>query len=363
MMAVWIIGTILAFLVLIEIGCRLYYEHRFGIPFHSRVMGEYPYNSFVEQTDVPLYYRFKKNFHSSRVAINRFRCRGKEPAVDGRKKRIMVIGESMYFGAKLYREETLWSHRLEKILQDSGYGDWEVINAGNPMYNSVQHRILWEQELREAKPDILILNMGGNDITQAWMMGSQWKPGIPWPWKFILALERKSPWWAKLLSRTCFYFLLRRNLTARKPFIFQDDAFAWEACLQTIQENFSAITKNAREAGAKVGYITFAVACDLIPKPGDRRKLDAIQANWEPFSKGNILYTYKLLDFFRNKVCPQLDTPFIDLQKAFNIHPRRYELFLDIAHWNARGMRVVAETLFRELVRLGWLDAGGKEDG
>ena len=77
----------------------------------------------------------------------------------------------------------------ERILADKGHPEWEVINAGNPTSNSYQHRLLWEQELSRTRPDILLIEIGGNDVSQAWMMDSRWKPGTTWPWRFIMALE------------------------------------------------------------------------------------------------------------------------------------------------------------------------------
>ncbi len=360
MIIVWTAGIFFILFILVESFARLYHRFRFKIPFHSRVMGEYPYSQFVEQTDPPLFYRFKKGFRSPMIHINRFRCRGEEPAEDGQKKRIMLIGESMYFGVKLRHEKELWSCRLEHLLKEHGYSNWEVINAGNPMYNSVQHRLLWEQDLCRAKPDILLINMGGNDVTQAWMMGAQWEPGAPWPWNFITALERKSPWWNKFLSRFCFYFLLRRSITARRPFSRQDEIFKWEQCLKTIHENFISIAEDAEKAGAKVGFISFAPASDKAPRSEDHPKLEAIQSNWKTFAEGSFPYVYQMNDSFREDVCPQYGCPYIDLMKVFHACPNRYELFFDIGHWNAGGMRVVSNTIFEELENLRWLERGKK---
>ena len=353
----WILGILFLLFVLLEIGCRLYHMHRYGIPFHSKVVGEYPYSQFVERVDPPLHYRFRKGFRSPMVNINRFHCRGKEPAADGAKKRILVIGESMYFGVKILNEEDLWSNQLERLLKLHGYTDWEVINAGNPMYNTVQHRAFWEQVLRRVQPDILLLNMGGNDLTQAWMMGSQWTPGAPWPWKFIMALERRSPWWNKILSHFCFYFLLRRKtMTARQGFIPQDDTFKEEECQRVIWENLRSIADDAKKNGTKVGILSFGVAVDLVPRPEDERKLDAIQANWKEHSEGNMGTMIKYFEALKEEFCPKFDLPYIDMQEAFRRNPRRFECYFDLGHWNKRGMRWVAKTLFEELYRLGWLD-------
>ncbi len=356
MFILWTLAGILALLVLAEMGARIYHRRAYLIPFRSKVIGEYPYRSFIEKVEPPLAYRFKKGFRSPMVTINRFRCRGPEPAPDGRKKRILLIGESPFFGVKLRSEQQLWSARLEARLAAGGYGDWEVLNAGNPTYNSYQHRLLWEQDLREIRPDILLVEIGGNDVSQAWMMGRRWQSGTPWPWKFIMALERKSPWWNHVLSRFCIYFLFRRRMTERKGFPRWDEAFQWDACLESIAGNYRAIVDDARRAGARVACLPYAPAFDPDPTPDQARSMAAIQANWKSFMEGRAEYDLRLFDFIRDTIAADLDLPFIDLDAAFRRHPRRYELYLDLAHFNAGGMDVVADTLYDALQNFGWLD-------
>jgi len=162
----WLCLAIIGIAILLEICARIYHRLHFRLPFHSKVIGEYPYRSFIEKVPPPLYYRFKKGFKSPKVNINRFYCRGPEPAPDGEKNRIMVIGESNFFGAKLKKEKHLWSIKLEKILKNYGYGNWEVLNAGNPTYNTFQHHYLFENSLKDAKPRILLIEIGGNDVSQ-----------------------------------------------------------------------------------------------------------------------------------------------------------------------------------------------------
>ncbi len=354
MTGLWIILGLIGLALALELGARIYHRRYYGIPFHSKAIGEYPYNSFIEKVDPPLHYRFKKNFHSPLVNINRFRCRGPEPAPDGEKKRLLVIGESNFFGARLRREKELWSVKLQKMLDARAPGKWEVLNAGNPTYNSFQHRRLWEEELHRIKPDILVVALGGNDVSQAWMMGGKWTPGVPWPWEFIMALERKSPWWNRLLSRFCFYFLMRRRMTERKAFPRLDPDFKWEACLEAVAENYRAIVEDARRRGIKVASAPYAPAYDLEVSPEDGRKLEAIQSNWRTFVEGRGQYDYGFIDTLRGKWSRELEMPCIDMASAFKNHPKHYELYLDLVHWNAAGMSVVAETLYQTIDRLGW---------
>ncbi len=353
--------ALLLVLVLAETGARLYYRLKFGLPFRSKAIAEYPYSRFIEKVDSPLGFRLKKGFRSSMVNINRFCCRGPEPAPDGTRKRIMLIGESNFFGVKLFKESQLWSAVLEKILAQNGHGRWEVLNAGNPTYNSYQHRLLWQQELRRARPDILLVEIGGNDISQAWMMGSRWKPGAPWPWKFIMALERKSSWWNRLLARFCLYFFLRRRMTERKSFPRWDDQVQLEKCLDFVGQNFRRITRDALDMGAKVACLPVAFAYDRQVSPDKARCLEAIQANWRSFVEDRAEYDFSLSEYLRNTLCPELQIPMIDLEKALANHPRRYRLYLDLAHFNPAGHRAVARIIYEHLCKFGWLDAGGQK--
>jgi lysophospholipase L1-like esterase len=352
------IGLILI-LGVVELCARIYYRLKFLIPFKSRFIEEYPYGQFIKKLDPPLEYRFKKGFRSKLVNINRFRCRGPEPAPDNTKKRLMLIGESIFFGVKLRHENQVWSARLEKILAERGFENWEVINAGNPTYNSYQHRLLWDQDLSKAKPDILLIEIGSNDVSQAWMMGSKWKPGTPWPWKFIMALERKSPWWNKLLSRFCLYFFFRRNTTERKKFPREDDNIQWEHCLDFIEKNYKAIIQSAQKQGIKVALVGFCFAYDLKITKNQARSLEAIQANWQSFIKGRAEYDHGLTESVK-QICKKFNIPYIGLDTAFRNHPQRYRLYLDLAHYNSQGMEFVAETLYNNMIKYGWLDQNTK---
>ncbi len=339
-----------------EAIARIYYRFKFLIPFKSKAIGEYPYSKFIEKVDPPLEYQLKKNFHSDMVNINRFRCRGPEPAFDGAKKRIMLMGESIFFGVKLRKEKQLWSVQLEKMLNEKELNKWEVLNAGNPTYNSLQHRILWDTDLKKAKPDILIIELGGNDVSQAWMMGSKWKPGTPWPWNFIMALERKSPWWNKILSMSCLYFFFRRNITERKSFPRWDEEMQWDECTDYIKKNYEKIVRDAKESGIKVACISYALAYDINTTEKQQRSLEAIQANWKNFTKERAEYDYKLLDIMREEICPYLDIPYIDLYSEFRCHPKRYQLYLDLVHFNSEGMKVTAKAIYDSLSEFGWID-------
>ena len=357
MILVWAILVAVCSALIMEGLSRIYYRIHYLVPFKPKIVGEYPFKRFVVEEDPPIYYTFKKGFHSPIVNFNRYGIRGPEPATDGSKKRILVIGESYIFGVKLRKEEDLWSIQLEKKLAQNGHGAWEVLNAGNPGYNTFQHRAFWERELRGIKPDILLIGIGINDITQAWLMGSQWKRGAPWPTEFILALERRSPWWNKVVGRSCLYFLARRLTSGeiRNPFTPKDDGFQWEKCTEAIFSNYRAIIEDAKSMGANAATFQGALAYDLQLTHEDKRRIGSIQRNWKTFLVGKGCYDYEFLDTLAHGFTEEMDVPHMNLAEKFRRHPRRFELYLDLGHVNGMGMTVYAEAIYEQINKLGWL--------
>jgi lysophospholipase L1-like esterase len=351
-----LIACVLAALVLAEVAARIFHRLKYLTPFHSKVIGEYPFSQFLEKTGPPLYFRFKKNFHSPMVNINRLRCRGPEPAPDGTKKRLLVMGESYLFGVKLRKEEQLWSSILQRLLDESMPGQWEVLNASNPGYNANQHLELWRQELKKTKPDIVIAAMGGNDIAIASLMGPKWQPGAPWPLDFIMALERKSPLWNKFLSRFCLYFLWRRLKKGppKSNFAASEQGIPREACHENIKQNYRALVREARDMGAKVACTFYAPAVDFDLDPRDQRRAASIQANWKETLETRTSFDLKLMKVIKEELCPELELSFIDFFSVFRSHPKRFEMYFDLAHWNQRGMPLVAQTIMNEIDKLGW---------
>lgn len=350
-----LLGLGLAVMASLEGVARIYYGRRFRMPWRSRRIGEYPYDRFIEKARPPLFFRFKKGFRSSQITINRFGMRGPEPAPDGLKDRILVIGESAFFGARLPRERDLWSRRLEERLHGAGYTGWEVLNAGVPGYNAVQYRTWWEEELKATRPSILLLEMGANDMTQAYVMGSRWKPGAPWPWEFIMRQQRKSPWWNRFAVHSCAYFLWRRQkMTERRGFESRNGRFQYEECLSTVEKEARYIVDQARSMGIRVAFTSITPAYDEDSLEKSPPQLDAIQSNWRENMRTSGIWLIRLSREWSERFSGEVNCPVIDLMKPFWDHPKRFQLYLDVFHWNRLGHDFTAEVIFNGIKRLGW---------
>ncbi len=349
-----ILGGLLVAGACIETGSRIYYKNKFKLPWKSKVIGEYPYNEFLEKADAPLYFQFKRGYRSKLVNINKYGMRCSEPSND-KKKKLLLIGESMFFGPKILNEKGLWCYELKNILRENGINDWDILNAAFPGYNVIQYLTWWKNTLKSIKPDVLIIELGGNDITQAYVFGEQWKPGLPWQWEFILKQQRKSKWWQKLLFHSCGYFLYRRKkLTERKGFESSSNVFKYEECKKSILEVATEIINEAKAMGTKVILTTIAMAYSPDSIKEDPPQLETIQSNWRESLETTGLAMIEFNDYWVNKFSNAISAEPMNLMDIFWNHPKRYEMYLDVGHWNERGHKVTANAIFDKVKNLGW---------
>uniref|UniRef100_A0A7C4RNL8 SGNH/GDSL hydrolase family protein n=1 Tax=Desulfatirhabdium butyrativorans TaxID=340467 RepID=A0A7C4RNL8_9BACT len=354
----FVVFALIGLILLAEGISRLAFLVYFHIPFHDRRIAEYPYRLYLEKTDPPVHVVFKKGFRSPKVNINRFGLRGDEPAVDGTKRRILVVGESPFFGPKLRDESLIWSKQLQQKLAKSGHEDWEVINGGTPLYNSAQHWYFWENALSEVNPEILVVALGANDVAQMTVFGERWQPGVHWPFEFLLKLERKGTWWNSFLSRFCFYFWLRRLFegAAPKGFPRGEGALPWVACKQHILNQYRNFYEFARQKGVRIAFSNSLPAYNLEVTAEDERRLSSIQRNYRESIERDGYYLFDLRDAVANQLCPELNIPYLDLKIDLDQFPHRYECWYDLGHWNERGMTFMADVLYKRIDQLGWWD-------
>lgn len=103
--------------------------------------------------------------HSHPVAINSYGFRDREHLVTPEfgTFRILCIGDSLTFGDGVAIEDT-YPKQLETVLNESGTGKFEVINAGVPSYDTWQEVMFFRIKGVRFEPRIVILGFYGNDI-------------------------------------------------------------------------------------------------------------------------------------------------------------------------------------------------------
>ncbi len=79
-------------------------------------------------------------------------------------RRVLVLGDSIAFGFGV-AEDATFSHLLEQRLNAEGTGTrWEVINAGQPAFNTTQEVTYFAREGIAFDPDTVIIAVYWNDI-------------------------------------------------------------------------------------------------------------------------------------------------------------------------------------------------------
>lgn len=346
-----------AALILAEVLSHVAFRMYYGVPFHDRRIANYPYADFVEWVDPPLHYIYKKGFRSRTVNTNRFRLRGADPAEDGVKRRVLVLGESNFFGAKLRDEQCLWSNTLSQLLIKEGHGDWEVLNGGSAQYNCSQHWHFWAGELERVKPEILIVSFGGNDISQMNVMGEKWNTQAHWPKDFLLKLlERKVPRWRNLLEPFCLYFFLRRIIKENAPPRFGKGPgqLPWAECKRHILDQYRKFCDDARGKGIRIAFTAPFGVYSRVVNAAEEKRLCAIQGNYRQSIDRDAFYIFDITDTLMHELCSELEVPYLDLKEDFDAYPRRFECWYDLMHWNERGMKVIAQSLYKRIHQLGW---------
>jgi lysophospholipase L1-like esterase len=107
------------------------------------------------------------------VSTNEMGLRGRPVPPKGKAVRILAIGDSCTFGIGV-DDDLTWPAQMEKVLNQTGGGGFEVINAGVPGYSAFQGlRYLAERGL-SLQPDIVIAGFGFND-SSSWASRSDFE--------------------------------------------------------------------------------------------------------------------------------------------------------------------------------------------
>ncbi|MCY3572829.1 MAG: SGNH/GDSL hydrolase family protein [Chloroflexi bacterium] len=79
--------------------------------------------------------------------------------------RIVALGGSTTYGGYLAGYESAWPHKLERLLVDDyGYSQVEVVNAGVPAYSSYETAVNFLLRVQDLGPDMIIMYHATNDV-------------------------------------------------------------------------------------------------------------------------------------------------------------------------------------------------------
>lgn len=81
-------------------------------------------------------------------------------------RRVLFLGDSVTFGARVADDEALFSAQVEALLRERSSVVVECINAGVGGYSPWQEAILLREECKDYDPDVVVLMFVLNDVTE-----------------------------------------------------------------------------------------------------------------------------------------------------------------------------------------------------
>ena len=155
------------------------------------------------------------------------------PAKQAGTKRVLVIGDSYTWGYAVAEEEA-YPQAAERLLEDRGRRDLEVINGGIPDYNSRQERQLLAQLIPVYQPDAVFLAYVVNDAEPSTAMPIAPEETYRHAYSWFLAS------WADHLNRRVFR---RHLLPSAKDNVgssyldgFEEGSVKWRDSREAIRE-------------------------------------------------------------------------------------------------------------------------------
>jgi len=277
------------------------------------------------------------------VFINSKGFRGAEFNIekDPKKIRVIMMGDSVTFG--ITPENCPYPTQLQELFNQKYSNKVEVINAGVEGYSSEYVLKRLKYDILQYKPDIITVYVGWNDLYAV-------NPLSPWSSKKLTGL-------ANFLNKFYLYKAFRRVIfLSIKPKIEQK--FMNNTYNQNIEdiyqkfepviykENLKKIIETARENKIKLVLINLASILSDKMTENDIKKVHYpyFTSDIEKLKILQNRYNIAIEDIAKEEVT------LIDLNKAINQIPDKGKLFFDTMHPYCEGQKIIAETIFNDLI-------------
>ncbi|PIS14390.1 hypothetical protein COT64_02890 [Candidatus Shapirobacteria bacterium CG09_land_8_20_14_0_10_39_12] len=345
--------VLLIFLIVAELGIRAIL---FLTPLGNKSLNLDPY----EEPDPNFGWRLKANYQNIRFSpdtkteenliINSKGFRGKE--FNKEKKadvnRIITMGDSVTFG--ITPEVCPYPSQLQEIFNKKYPNKVEIINAGVEGYSSEYVLKRLKYDILQYKPDIVTVYVGWNDLYAV-------NPQSPLNSKKMAKLaEFLNKFYIYKAGRKVIFLWIKPKLD---HLITLSNAINADAAIydkfepENYKNNLKEIIKVCRENNIKV------ILINLTSILSDNMSQEDIKKVHYPYFTSDI-EKLKTLQTIYNQAIEQVaqenNTPQIDLNSAINKISNKGALFFDTMHPYCEGQKIIAETIFNDLISQKLLD-------
>jgi len=284
------------------------------------------------------------------IFINSKGFRGKE--FNKEKKadvnRIIAMGDSVTFG--ITPETCPYPAQLQELFNQKYPNKVEVINAGVEGYSSDYVLKRLKYDIVQYKPDIITVYVGWNDLYAV-------NPQSPLNSKRMakLAAFLNKFYIYKAGRKVIFLWIKPKldHLIAPSNTINEDTAIYDKFEPENYKNNLKEIIKVCRENNIKVILINLASIL------ADKMNQEDVNKVHFPYFTSDI-EKLKILQNRYNETIEDIaqkeKVPLIDLNKAINQIPDKGGLFFDTMHPYCEGQKIIAETIFNDLISQKLLD-------
>lgn len=270
--------------------------------------------------------------------------------------RIMVIGDSFTFGARVNLEDT-YPKQLEGILNRANMASG-VINCGVIGHNMWQHYEMLKRKVLLYQPDLVILGLFEDDLASSLPPNDGYQGENPFEdqgvsgvmshfslWNFLRnvnaqfeykyryrrgyaymkAVENRKKKWGTANPTNTNYKIMSGKMEKRKYIEFS--------------ESLKQVVITANDAGTKVLVV-------MIP--------DSVQLNDSHM---------QAINRFVEQACREIGVPFVDVTPALEAEEdhRSLYLFPFDAHNSPKGLRLIAQTIANKIISLHFLSPSNHE--
>jgi lysophospholipase L1-like esterase len=339
--------VLLIFLIVAELGIRVIL---FLTPLGNKSLNLDPY----EEPDPNFGWRLKANYQNIRFSpdtkteetliINSKGFRGKE--FNKEKKadviRIIAMGDSVTFG--ITPETCPYSVQLQELFNQKYSNKVEVINAGVEGYSSEYVLKRLKYDILQYKPDIITVYVGWNDLYAV-------NPLSPWNYKKFSGLANfLNKFYLYKGSRKIIFQWLKPQID---KIISQDNSNQEiKSAYQNFEpvnykENLRQIIEISKENKIQIIFINLASILSEKMSQEDIKKVHY------PYFTSDIEKLKMLQDRYNKAIediAKEEQVTLIDLNKAINQIPDKGRLFFDTMHPYCAGQKIIAETIFNNLI-------------